>query len=245
MHLAAPFATSSVRYNQLDRNLESRSRQRFLERYHSMVRRLMVLLPAFFALGQGGAPDLDLGSLASGPFSRMHMLLEKTVFRVDVLTLEVRFGQETARRLEETARGKQLSAAIADRIAEAAVDADEAYVDLEFLRGVSLDRWVQGVRESLTLGRRAGLIDEKTLLHVHRRLPEWFAVVAERGFRKGDQILYRAYPDRMRTVLISNDGRVLLDQVDKGASPGRAMLAGYFAPGTDFREPLIGSLFER
>lgn len=210
------------------------------------MQRLVVLLSAFLALGQAssGAPDLELATLASGPYSSMHMLLEKTFFRVDVLTLEVRFGTGTQQQMEKLARGQQFSAAVAARIAEAAIGAEEAYVKLEFLRDVSLDRWVQGVRESLTLGRQAGIIDEETYRHVYRSLPEWFRVVAERGFQKGDQILYRAYPDRMRTVLLSKDGRVLLDQTDKGASPGRAMLAGYFAPGTDFREPLVRSLFE-
>jgi hypothetical protein len=189
-------------------------------------------------------PDLQEDKLATGPYSRMHMLLEKTVFAVDVLTVEVRFDTGTQGRFRTLAQQHSDPAALAGRVADAAVHADEVFIRLEFKRDVSLNRWVAAVRESLDKARQAGIIDDSNLHHVSDNLPVWFHSVTDRGFKYGDQILYRGYPDRLRTVLVSADGTVLLDQTDAGAAPRLALLGGYFAPGTDFREPLIRSLLQ-
>lgn len=203
-------------------------------------------LPFLFLSAQvpATAPDLDVGALASGPYSRMHMRLEKTIFSVDVLRVEMRFDRQTQQRLQRLASGRRFSESLVVPIADAAISADQVFVDLAFERHVSLERWVEGVRDSLEMARRSGLIPEETRRHVSDNLPGWFQAVATRGFEKGDHILYRGYPDRMRTVLVSSQGAILVDQTDRGASPRRALLAGYFAPGTDFRTPLVQSLFQ-
>jgi hypothetical protein len=203
---------------------------------------LIVLIGA--AQSPNGAADLDLGTLASGPYSEMHMLLEKTIFNLDVLTVDVRFDPATQRRFQQLAAGQPFSDRLVSQIADAAINASEAFVKLEFKRDVSLNRWVQAVRESLRKGWQAGLIQEETYRHISNNLPQWFHAIAGRGFKTGDQILYRAYPDKMRTGLVSARGEVLVDQTDPGSSPKRALLSGYFAPGTDFREPLIRSLLD-
>lgn len=205
---------------------------------------LPFLLLVVSAQGPATAPDLDVNALASGPYSRMHMRLEKTIFSVDVLRIEMRFDRQTQQQLQRLASGRRFSDSLIAPIAEAAISADQVLVDLAFERHVSLERWVEGVRESLEMARRAGLIPEETRRDISANLPRWFQAVATRGFEKGDRILYRGYPDRMRTVLVSNQGAILVDQTDRGASPRRALLAGYFAPGTDFRTPLVQSLFQ-
>jgi len=187
-------------------------------------------------------PDLQEDRRATGPYSRMHMLLEKSVFAVDVLTVEVRFDPATQVRFRTLAQQRGDSETFMGRMAEAAVHADEVFIRLEFKRDVALNRWVAAVRESLEKARHAGIIDESTLRHVSDNLPVWFHGIADRGFRYGDRILYRGYPDRLRTVLVTADGKVLLDQTDAGTAPRLALLGGYLAPGTDFREPRIRSL---
>jgi hypothetical protein len=191
-----------------------------------------------------GAPDLGVEELATGPYSRMHMLYERTIFGVDVLTVEIRFDGPTAERLQRLASGQPYGERLAGQVVEAALEAEAVFVTLEFERDVALGRWVEGAREGLERGWTAGLIEEATYRHVHDNLPRWFDVVASRGFRAADRILYRGYADRLRTVLLSSDADVLLDQTDQGASHRRALLAGYLAPGTDFRLPLIRSLLE-
>jgi hypothetical protein len=39
-------------------------------------------------------------------------------------------------------------------------------------------------------------------------------------------------------------GELLLDQTDAGSSPRLSVLGSYFVRGSEFREGLIGSLFE-
>ncbi len=208
---------------------------------------LLLLLPAALLVSiqvqlPPGAPPMEVDALAAGPYSTARMLLEKTVFGFDVLTVEVRFDSATQERIRKAAGSKPVSADLIDQVALAAVDASDVFARLEFLRNVSLDRWVEGASDGLRKGWQAGIIDEETYRYVAGNLAHWFRGISERGFRRGDQVLYRGYPDRLRTVLVSNSGEVLLDQTDQGASHRRALLAGYFAPGTDFREPLVRSL---
>jgi hypothetical protein len=195
--------------------------------------------------GRGTVPDLQVDALASGPYSEMHMLLEKSVFNLDVLTVDLRFDQATQQRFRRLANGQPFSAHLVGEIADAAVDADQVFAKLEFRRDVSLNRWMEAVRDSLRRAWQAGLIEEQTYRNTSENLPHWFRAIAERGFKQGDQILYRGYPDKLRTVLAAETGEVLLDQTDPGSSPRRALLAGYFAPGTDFREPLVRSLLQQ
>ena len=214
-----------------------------MKTFTAAILALVVLVAPTWALPTT-APDLQLNGLATGPYSRMHMLLEKTFLAVDVLTVEIRFGQRTQQQFQGIVERGGTSQALISRLADAAVQANDVFIALEFKRDVSLDRWVEAVRDSLGKARRAGIIDEATFHHVSDNLPVWFHGIAERGFRDGDRILYRAYSDSLRTVLVTADGHVLLDQTDRGTAPRLALLGGYFAPGTQFREPLIESLLQ-
>lgn len=187
-------------------------------------------------------PDLHTADLAQGPHSRMHMLLEKTFLRVDVLTVDVHVGERTRQRLEAlTARARRLEE-VEEQIAAAIIDADHVLVTLTFKRGVDFDRWLQEVRASLRKARESGLISQSSLQDVGNSLPAWFQPMIARGWSSGDRIVYRGYPDRMRTFVVSASGEILVDRTDEGAASRRTMLAGYLAPGTDFRTPLIASL---
>lgn len=197
------------------------------------------------AQDRAGLPDLEIGALASGPYSRMYMLYERTIFRVDVLTVEIRVGDESRHTLQSLVGRAGGANRLADEIAATVMDAQQVLVTIEFQRNVSFDRWLEGVRENLGHARDSDIIDERTYDRVSKGLPEWFRTVTERGFRTRDRIVYRGYPDRMRTLLVSAAGEIFVDQVDTGAGPRRTMLAGYLAPGTDFRGPLVKSLLAR
>lgn len=200
------------------------------------------LAAAAASLSAQPTPDMERDALATGAFSRMHMLYERTIFNIDVLTVDMQFDEPSQRAFREAAAGRGYSDELAERVATIALDATNVFLAVEFRRDVSLDRWVSGVRENLRMAHQWGVIDVETYRHVSEQLPRWFRSIADRGFREGDRILYRAYPDRLRTVLVGVDGRIFVDQTDRGAGPRRALLGGYFAPGSDFREPLVRSL---
>ncbi len=173
----------------------------------------------------------------------MRALLEKTIFQVDVMTLEVRLGEETARRIEEIAAGRSYSSALEDSIAAAAVGATDAFARSRFLRDVSLGQFLDGVRGNMRRALRAGIITQADYDLVSAGLARWFAFLEERGILDGDQIVYRIRGDSLRTQYRAVTGAVLLDQVDVGPERRLTLLGSYFAPKSDFRRNLIRSLF--
>jgi hypothetical protein len=210
---------------------------------------LVVLVGAIGVAGvaqrQTAMPDLQTAILSQGPYSRMHMLLEKTFLRVNVLTVEVQVGEPTRQRIQKLAAGSDRLDPVEEPIVAAVLDADHVLVTLEFQRGVEFDRWLEEVRKSLQTANKAGLVPASMLNEVSARLPEWFKPFTERGWADGDRIVYRGYPESMRTLALTAAGEMLVDRTDPTAAAKRSMLAGYFAPGTDFRKPLVASLRAR
>lgn len=173
----------------------------------------------------------------------LHMKLEKTWLGVDVVEVDVWFDGQTREDLRRLASGQPYSDRLADRIAREALTADLAYVRIEFLRDVSLREFLDSVRQNLTRARDAGLITAAIYDDSWRRVREAFGRLAKRGFQDGDRLEYRARSGALRTTLVSSGGRVVLDVTAETDTARRALLAGYFAPGGDFRKPLIRSLF--
>jgi len=187
-------------------------------------------------------PSLNAKDLARGPYSSMHMLLEKTILNVDVLTLDMRFSKTTQDRFTELARGKSYSRDLEKQIAEVAINADRAVVQLKFERDVPLEKWMDVARENMAQAKSAGLISVKLQKQVSDSIPRTFAAVKDRGFLKGDRIVYDVRPGALRTILVTVDGKVPVDAASSEASVPRVVLASYFAPESEFRELLVRSL---
>ncbi len=207
------------------------------------------------ALGSGPPPaagasptapaeaPVDTTGLASGPYANLSALLEKTLFQVDVATLTLRVDPATAGKLREVARGHRGSPARADSAAGILFHAPQVLADLRFERTVSLDRFLGGVRGNLERALKAGMIDRARFEAVNDSLPVWFAFLADRKAREGDRIYYRIRPASMRTVYLSRDGRTLLDLLQEDPRARDGVLGSYLAPGSDFRQGLLQSLF--
>ncbi|MFW6084069.1 MAG: hypothetical protein ACODAA_02545 [Gemmatimonadota bacterium] len=177
----------------------------------------------------------------------MAMLLEKTIFQVDVLELEVRFGPEATTRLDSLIAASSPSErpdGLTDSVAAIALEARDALTSLEFLRDVGLDRFLEGIRDNLRRALEGGLITAEEFEGIARALPGWYDFLRDRGIRSGDRMLQRVRGDSLRTVYISAAGDTLLDQTDRGSHRRLAVLGGYFAPGSDFREGLVDSLLD-
>lgn len=202
----------------------------------------VALLLALVA-GVATAGPAQSGRSEPGEGVTMRMLLERTIFQVDVLTLTVRIEGDRGVRLRELTRTRSLSEETADSVARIATEADRARARLDFLRDVSLDRFLEAVRESSRAAERAGFISRETYDRIDRSLPGWYAFLRGRGLKEGDRMTYRIDGDTLVTRYRSAEGELLLDQTDVGPARGRSVLAGYFAPGSDFRQGLIRSLF--
>lgn len=186
---------------------------------------------------------LDDDGLGRRPFGRMYMLLEKTFLNIDVMTVEIRFAPAIADELAALAAGHPPSRELTERIAARATHAEDAWVEVRFKRHLGMGTFIGGGRQIAESARRAQVIDEATLQQIKRDLPHWFAFLDGRGIESGDRLRYRILPTSLRTVFIDRDGKVRLDKTDEGTVPRLALLGGYFAPGSDFRNGLVSSLF--
>jgi hypothetical protein len=204
----------------------------------------LLLAPAE-AMTTGGLPSLDAPELGQGPFSSMHMLLQKTVLKINVANIDVRFDKPTQGKLAGLAGGRPYSYELDAELAQVAIGAPHAVVQMQFVRDVPLNRWIGVVRDNLELAREAGLIGRDIEQKVSNGIPQWFAPLADRGYKKGDRLLYAITPNSLRTVVLSENGQVLIDMGEHEAGSRQVVLSSYFAPKSDTREPLIRSLWER
>jgi hypothetical protein len=215
-----------------------------------MKRRLLVaaglcLLGASYtgvAMADAALPSLSSSDLAQGPFSYMHMLLQKTLLKINVATIEVRVDKPTQARFAEVAGGQAYSNALAQQLANVAIGAQRAVVQMQFKRDISLDRWMGVVRENLEQARKAGLINTELEKKVGQGLPQWFAALKDRGYEKGDRLIYSVTADSLRTVVVATSGQVYVDRSEREQGSRWVVLASYFAYGSEFRKPLLRSL---
>ncbi len=195
-------------------------------------------------VGSGdGAALLD--SLPVYPYGEMRMLFEKTFLKIDVLRLVIRLNAEDAWKIEELAAGRNYSDELAHAIADIAIHSRDAWARIRFERDISLGQFLGGTDDNLRKARDAGIIAEGDYEKISRAMPVWYAFLEERGIKDGDVMLYRVRDDSLHTQYWGVDGDLLLDQIDVGPERRLALLGSYFVRGSDFRERLIKSLFER
>lgn len=195
----------------------------------------------------GDPTAVDTAGLATGPCSTMEMLHERTIFGVDVLHLALRFGPETAGELRDLVRGRRRSGVPDDSLAALAADTRDAVVRSRFLRDVSYEQWLDGISSNLSAAWKGGYLglDEAGFEGRMEELRRRYAPLEGRGIREGDIVWYRIRGDTVRFRIEARDGARVVDATRVGASYRRSVLWSYLAPGSDFREKLIGSLFRR
>lgn len=189
------------------------------------------------------APSADTTELDPGRYGRMHALLERTIFQVDVAELTLLYDSATAGRVGGLVRNREFSEALTDSVARAVLAAERVHGRLEFLRGVSLDQFLESLRRSMEMARDADLLADSAYRSFRGQLRGWYSALEGRGIAEGDVTEYRIRGDTLRVIYRSGGGDVLIDRTDVGEEHRRAVLGGYLAPGSDFREGLIRSLF--
>jgi hypothetical protein len=206
---------------------------------------LVAVATAGAPLAGGPLPALEGGDLGQGPYATMHMLLQKTVLNINVATIDVRFDKGTQGRFAQLAGGKAYAPELGHQLALAAIEARHAVVVMQFKRDIPLNRWIGVVKDNLEQARKAGLITRDVEQRVGDSLATWFGALKDRGYEKDDKLIYAVMPDSVRSVVVSKGGQVFVDRVDPGHEGRRVVLGSYFATGSEFREPLLKSLFEQ
>ncbi len=178
---------------------------------------------------------------AAQPSLQLHMLLEKTIFQVDVLTLDLWLGPATARRLQEVLAGKPGLAA-GDSVAHVSTYSRDAWARITFLRGVGLESFLDGIVNNMQRAWRTGILTQSDFDMISRGLPQWFTPLREREIHAGDRLFYRIRGDTLRTVFQTTDGEILIDQTDVGPERRLSVLGSFLVEGSDFRAGLLRSL---
>lgn len=177
-------------------------------------------------------------------YREAHALLEKTIFRVDVAWLHVRFGAETTRRLDSLLSEPPSSRSQVEAAVDAAIRTRDAQANLVFQRNVGFERFIEGIQDGVEVARKAGILDPVFARNLSDSLPVWYAPLRERGVRDGDVTAYSIRGDTLHTVFRSAEGNVFVDQRDIGSQPRLSVMGGFLAPGSDFRERLLESLLD-
>lgn len=189
-----------------------------------------------------GVPTLDAPDLARGPYSSMRMIVEKTFLNVDVAEIEVRASARLQSAVASAAAGKQYSDALEAELARLVLGADHLVIQIKFLRDASFSRWLDAAQESLGKVARSGVVPPEECKRVSNSLPQWFKAFEQDGFHKGDRFVYDVRPGLLRTVAVSAAGKPIVDLSARDELSSRVLLATYFAPGTEYRTPLLKSL---
>lgn len=207
----------------------------------------MSILPILAATLVGQSADLpatlNSEGLGNAAHSHMRTKLEKTIFKVDVLDVDVWLGKEDAERLGALVEGRSYSGRLADSVSIVAIHSRDALVRIQFLRDISLSQFLDGIDENMRHLPEEGILQRSDYERIATGLPVWFDFLNQRGIRKSDEVFYRIRADTLRTMYRSADGRILLDQTDVGAASRLSVLGSYYVRGSDFREGLIKSLF--
>lgn len=178
--------------------------------------------------------------LGQDSFGRFHTLLEKTLFRVDVMTVDICVDDASAERIREAVEtsGRRDASAVA----AIALEAPDALVTMRFVRDVDLDRFLRGIREDQEKAVGAGFLADSTFRAIQESLPDWYSFLERRGIQTGDEIRHRVFPGGVRSLYLSREGKVLMDRVALGEERRRSVIGTYFAPGGSFRDALVRSV---
>jgi hypothetical protein len=103
----------------------ARSRCALALAYGAALAGLLVSTETAAPQSQAKTP-LDTLPASGTPYSSMHMVLEKTIFKVDVLMLEIRVAEADRRRIERLASGRRYSEELADSIADIGINSRDA-----------------------------------------------------------------------------------------------------------------------
>jgi hypothetical protein len=189
-----------------------------------------------------GAAPADAPPFPSDPAVALQTKLEKTLFQVDVLTLEIRVGPESEPQLRALAAAGGDRRALADSLTRVVLTAPRAWARMEFLRSTGQGRFLNGIQDNMKKARDAGIMTGKHYQDVSRKLPIWYDFLRHRGVQKGDVILYSIRGDTLETTYRGVGGDTLLDLVQRDPEARGGVLGSFLAPGSDFRDGLVRSL---
>jgi hypothetical protein len=122
----------------------------------------------------------------------MRMCLERTILKLNVMSVRVRFDVPTQRQVRALASGEQYSDRLAARIAQVAVHADTAQAVLGFQREVELEEFLSSLSKGVREATEVGWISPATAAKLRGKLSDWFEPLRGRDFQEGERLVFGA-----------------------------------------------------
>ncbi|MGB5525937.1 MAG: hypothetical protein WBN79_03675 [Gemmatimonadota bacterium] len=177
--------------------------------------------------------------------TRFDYVLEKTIFKVDAVRLDLTIRGETPTRVAELVTGRADPRAWSDSVAALYLAADQARVRMTFLRSFGLNRFLDANRDVMEKLSKAGWITEDEFRELDRENRARFEGLAEDGIRDGDVIEHEVRGDTVTTRYTDVTGTVRIDGLLVGSAERRVLMGSLFGPESDFRQGLLDLVFRR
>lgn len=177
--------------------------------------------------------------------TRFDYVLEKTIFKVDAVRLDLTIRGETPTRVAELVTGRVDPRAWSDSVAALYLAADQARVRMTFLRSFGLNRFLDANRDVMEKLSKAGWITEDEFRELDRENRARFEGLAEDGIRDGDVIEHEVRGDTVTTRYTDVTGTVRIDGLLVGSAERRVLIGSLFGPDSDFRQGLLDLVFRR
>lgn len=197
-----------------------------------------ILICFLFCTAWGNTTDL-----ASGAYSEMKMLLEKTIFQVDVLNITFHFGTETQKKIQSLHEGKKQSEYLADEIVQVIYKTPRTTITVQYVRDIDYKTYMSEVKISLECALKSGVLDKPQHQEVRSKLDEWYGRLKDRGLKDGDKFIYTIDKDTIQTTFIPiHESPVVNPRLESAGVYILSLLGSYLAPCSEFRMPLLKSL---
>jgi hypothetical protein len=177
--------------------------------------------------------------------SRFDYVLERTIFKVDAVRLELAIRGETTDRVAELVTGRADPRAWSDSVAALYLGADQASVRMTFLRSFGLDRFLNANRDVMEMLVKAGLINEEELEDLDAENRTRFETLAADGIRDGDVLEHEVRGDTVTTRYTDVTGRIRIDGFLVRARERTVLMGSLFGPESGFRNGLLDLVFSR
>ena len=192
------------------------------------------------ALPSSSASAQDEESLCC---TRFEYVLERTIFKVDAVRLELTVTGETPGRVAELVGAQPDPRSSSDTVAALYLAADDAQVRMTFLRSFSLGRFLGANRDVMERLMRADILSDEEFQRLDAENDDRFQVLAEDGIRDGDRIEHRVRGDTVTTRYIDVAGTVRIEDVRIGPEQRRVLMGSLFGPDSGFRKGLLDQVF--
>lgn len=175
--------------------------------------------------------------------ARFDYVLERTIFKVDAVRLELTVGGETPGRVAELVSGMADPRSASDSAAALYLKADHARVGFTFLRSFGLKRFLDANLDVMEKLSKTGLLSDAEVQKLSAENADRFRVLAADGIRDGDRLEHEVRGDTVTTRYTDVTGAVRLDEVRIGPEQRRVLLGSLFGPQSGFRKGLLDQVF--